>query len=181
MDDLSEWIWIVTFWWGFVHLWAGDLETAEKESLPAYEALKLIGEKSHFSSITHSLAAVAYARGDLDEAERFTRECEHACRANDVHSQILWRAIRAKVLARRGRFEEGEALAREAVALAERADFMLAHAEAAADLGEVLELAGKPEEAIRALESAASIYERKGVVIAATLARARIDEIASVD
>jgi predicted ATPase/DNA-binding SARP family transcriptional activator len=179
MDGLSEWIWIVTFWWGFVHLWAGELDTAEEESRPAYEALKSIGEKSHFSSIAHSLAAVAYAQGKLDEAEEFTRECENACRANDVHSQILWRAIRAKVLARRGQLDQAEGLAREAVALAERADFMLAHAEATADLGEVLELAGKPAEAIRALESAASIYERKGVVIAVTLTRARIDEIAS--
>jgi tetratricopeptide (TPR) repeat protein len=83
------------------------------------------------------------------------------------------------VLARRGQLDQAEGLAREAVALAERADFMLAHAEATADLGEVLELAGKPAEAIRALESAASIYERKGVVIAVTLTRARIDEIAS--
>ena len=62
-----------------------------------------------------------------------------------------------------------------AVALAERVDFILAHAEAAADLPEVLELAGKPSEAIRALESAASLYERKGVVMAATRTRARID------
>ena len=176
--DLVGWVWIVAFWWSFVHLWAGDLDTAEFESRPGYEALKAIGERSHFSSITHSLATVVYAQERYDEADQLTRECEEACRANDVHSQIMWRAIRAKVLARRGAFDEAERLANEAVELAETGDFLLAHADAVADRAEVLELAGKRAEAASAFERAVELYEQKGVVIAAARAHARIKYLA---
>ena len=72
--------------------------------------------------------------GPLRRDRRADRECELACRPNDVHSHILWRSIRAKVLARGGRFEEAEQLAREAVALAETSDFLPAHAGATEDL-----------------------------------------------
>jgi hypothetical protein len=53
-----------------------------------------------------------------EEAEQLTRQCEEACRANDVHSQILWRSIRAKIFARRQAFENAKRLARQAVAFA---------------------------------------------------------------
>jgi DNA-binding SARP family transcriptional activator len=174
MNDLHQWIWIVTFWWGFVHLWAGEPDVAEAETRPAYEALSKIGEKSHFSSVAHSLAAVAYAQGRYDEAETLTRECEEACRPNDIHSQIMWRAIRAKVLAQRGLYDEAERLGREALTLAERGDFLLAHAEAACDLGEVLELAARPAEAALAFGYAADLFDRKGVITAAADARGRM-------
>ena len=57
--------------------------------------------------------------------------------------QMLWRQARGKVLARRGELEEGERLAREAVALAEETDMLNAHADALLDLAEVLALAGQ--------------------------------------
>jgi len=178
MNERGEWIWIVTFWWSFVHLWQDDPDTAEQELRPAYDELAMIGEKSHFSSIAHALAAVAYAQGRYEEAERLARECEGACRANDVHSHILWRSILAKVLARRNDLAEAERLAREAVAFAETTDFLLAHADALADLADVLELAGRPDEAARAIEEAIVVYERKGNLLAANRARARQPELA---
>ncbi len=51
--------------------------------------------------------------------------------------------IRAKVFAHTGRIEQAKVLAREAIALAETGDFLLAHADTVADLGVVLELAGR--------------------------------------
>ncbi len=171
MAGLSQWIWIVAIWWGIVFLWQDDIERAEGELRPAYDALGSIGEKSHFSSITHYMSVVAFARGDLGEAERLTVECEYACRANDVHSQILFRSIRAKVFAHTDRVDEAKTLAREAVALAEMGDFLLAHADAVADLGEVLELAGERNAAVDALDEAATLYAEKGVTV--EVARAR--------
>ena len=119
------------------------------------------------------------ARGDLDEAERLTVECEHACRANDVHSQILFRSIRAKVFARTGRFHEAKSLAWEAVALAETGDFLLAHADAVADGEEVLELAGERDAALGALEEAVALYAEKGVIVEVARARASIARISA--
>ncbi len=179
MEALGEYIHIVHFWWGFVFLWKGDPAQAELELHGPYEALKKVSEKSHFSSLTHAYAAVAYALGRYEDAERLTRECEEASRANDVHSQILWRAIRAKVLARRGHFDEAERLARESVALAESSDFLIAHADAVADLAEVLELAGRIDEAARALEDAIKQYELKGNSLAAATCRDRLHALRS--
>jgi DNA-binding SARP family transcriptional activator/tetratricopeptide (TPR) repeat protein len=174
MDESGEWIWIVNFWWGYVFVWQNDPETAERELRPGYEALKKIGERSHFSSIAHELSHVVYALGRYDEAEALTRECEEATRPNDVHSQILWRAIRGKVFARRGEFEEAERLVREAIELAETSDLVPAHADALADLAEVLELAGRPDDAAEAVGSAIALYERKGNLLASGACRKRL-------
>jgi hypothetical protein len=92
-----------------------------------------------------------------------TRECEEACRPNDVHSGVLWRSTRAKVLAQLGSVDEGERLAREAVAIAASSDFHLAHADASMDLAEVLTLAGKTEAAAASGAEAARFYALKGV------------------
>ena len=56
---------------------------------------------------------------------------------------MLWRQARGKLLARRGELEEGERLAREAVALAEETDMLNVHGDALLDLAEVLALAGR--------------------------------------
>ncbi|HEX4746359.1 MAG TPA: BTAD domain-containing putative transcriptional regulator [Gaiellaceae bacterium] len=177
MREADEWIWIVSFWFSVIRIWHGDPEAAERELQPAYEALKKIGEKSHFSSMAHALAAAVYAQGRLDEAERLTYECEEACRANDIHSHILWRSIRAKVLASRGEGEEADRLARQAVEFAETSDFIPAHADALIDLAEVCELGGDTFEARSALEQALTLYEQKGNVVASDLCRARLGRL----
>jgi tetratricopeptide (TPR) repeat protein len=177
MDEIGEWIWVAAFWMGFVSVWLEDLASAENVLRPAYAALGEMGEKSHFSSIAHSLANVTYAQGDYDEAERMTHECETACRPNDVHSHILWRSIRAKVLARRQAFEEAERLGREAIELAEAGDFLLAQGDALADFAEVLELAGRSEEATAAYRRAIELHELKGNLLAARRTGIRLEAL----
>jgi predicted Zn-dependent protease len=46
-----------------------------------------------------------------------------------------------------------------------------------ADLGEVLVLAGKPDDAAAALEQAHERYERKGNIVSATRVQARLEEL----
>ena len=177
MDDGGQRIWIVSFWASFIFMWQGDPVRAESELRPGYDALKKIGEKSHFSSISHSLSNAVYMQGRDDEAEALTRECEEAAWSNDIHSFILWRTTRAKVLARRGEVAAAETLAREAVAFAAGSDFLVAHADSLGDLAEVLELAGRRHEAVHALRSAIELHERKGNVLAVGQARRRLDEL----
>jgi len=88
---------------------------------------------------------------------------------------MLWRQVRGKVLARRGEFEEAEGLGREAVALAEQTDMIDQHADVLMDLAEVLELASKASCA--ALEQALALYERKGNLVMAERARARLADL----
>jgi DNA-binding SARP family transcriptional activator/class 3 adenylate cyclase len=178
MDATGEWVWIATFWYAFVHLWRGSPAIVEAELREAYESLKEIGEKSHFSSIAHALANIVYAQGRYEEAEVLTQECAAACRANDVHSQVAWRSIQAKIFSRRQAFDEAERLAREAINFAAASDFLPARADALADLAEVLELAGRREEAEGALEDAIALYQEKGHLFAVDTARARLTGLA---
>ena len=85
-----------------------------------------------------------------------------SARATTSGTQMLWRQVRAKVLARRGEHAEAERLAREAVAICEETDMLDAQGDAYADLAEVLLLGGKADEAAAALEQALERYERKG-------------------
>jgi DNA-binding SARP family transcriptional activator/class 3 adenylate cyclase len=176
MNDVGDLIWIVSFWWSFVYSWRGDPIAAEHELRPSYEALKKLGEKSHLSSICHALSHAVYQQGRYDEAEQLTRECEEVSRPNDVHSQILWRSTRAKVIARSGEFDAAERLAREAVEFAAESDFHLAHADALMDLAEVLELRGERDAAAVVNQEAMRFYELKGNLAAIDRARALLAE-----
>jgi thioredoxin-like negative regulator of GroEL len=88
-----------------------------------------------------------------------------------VLSHIVWRSTRAKVLAHRRELKAAEELAVEAVTFAEGSDFLNAHADALMDLAEVLQLAGRPEDAGDVLARAQSLYERKENVVMAQRAR----------
>jgi DNA-binding SARP family transcriptional activator/class 3 adenylate cyclase len=177
MHQHGESIWIVSFWYAFVRSWQGDHCGAERELRPAYDALKRIGERSHFSSLAEALANAVFLQGRYDEAEQLTRECEESARPNDVHSQILWRSTRAKVLAHKGDFEAAEELARVSVAFAAESDFYPAHADALMDLAHVLELRGQPDAAARSVEEAIGFYDLKGNLAQGELARAVLTEL----
>lgn len=177
MEQLGEWIWVDTWHKAAIHLWEGRASVAEDEIRPAYEALKRLGERSHFSTMAHALAAAAYMQGRYDEAEQLTHECEAVSGPNDVYSGIIWRSTRAKVLARHGRQAEANALAAEAVSLAFAGDFYVGTAEALMDLSEVHELAGHAEAAADAIEQALEFHALKGNLLAARRARRRLAEL----
>jgi tetratricopeptide (TPR) repeat protein len=179
MADVGEWIWISAFWRSFVSVWLGEPSAAEQELWAAYESLKTTGAKSHFSSITHALANIAYAQGRYDDAERLTQECEVACRANDVISHTAWRSIRAKVRASRGEHAAAELLSREAVAFAMDSDFLTSQADALAGLADVLLLAGRHDEAATALDSSIEVHSLKGNALMADTLRERVAEVRS--
>jgi predicted ATPase len=159
--------------------WQGHPAATERELWPAYEALKRVGETTHFSTVAHSLANALYLQGRYEEAEQLTAECERASKPNDVHSQTMWRSTRAKILARKGVFDEAERLAHDAVAYAAAGDFLPGNADALADLAEVYELGRKPAESVLALEEAIRLYEKKGNQVAAAGCRVRIARLES--
>jgi chaperonin cofactor prefoldin len=92
---------------------------------------------------------------------------------------MIWRQVRAKVLARRGNLAEAERLAREAGTIGEETDMLNFQGDAYMDLGDVLVFVGKPDEAVAALEQAVERYERKGNVVSTQRARARLAEIST--
>jgi Flp pilus assembly protein TadD len=84
---------------------------------------------------------------------------------------VIWRGVQAKVLAHEGRCEEAEALAREAVALADPTDLLLHRGDAMLDLAEVLRTCERTEESDHAARTALELYELKGNLAAAARAR----------
>jgi DNA-binding SARP family transcriptional activator len=148
-----------------------DPVVAEQELRLSYEGFARLGEKRHFNSICAHLAIAVYAQGRYDEAEQLTRECEAAARPNDVHSHILWRSTRARVLARRGQFEPALRLAQEAVEYAAASDFHSAHGDALMALAEIQELEGDSDVAATTAADAARLYALKGNVVGADRAR----------
>ena len=79
-----------------------------------------MGERAFRSTMAASLGLVILEQGRDEEAEGFAELSAQLAASGDLLTQILWRRVRARMLARRGGVEEAEGLAREAVTLAER-------------------------------------------------------------
>lgn len=164
---------------GQLELLAGDPDAAERNFRQAYEGLERLGERGFLSTIAALLANAIYEQGRYEEAERYARISEEAGGSDDVASVVISRSILGRVLARRDRVEEGEALTRGAVELAEGTDDLVMCGDTYVDLAEILSLSNRAAEAAVALEQAVTLYERKGNVVSAERARERLAALAA--
>jgi ATP/maltotriose-dependent transcriptional regulator MalT len=176
-DSVEEWLWLVPVHFAWFAAARAQPAAAEQALRPDYERLERLGEKSHFSSITTVMAQAVYAQGRYAEAEALVDEAAAAARPNDVHSRIVMSSTKAKVLAQRGDFASAERLAREAVDFARTTDFLHSQAEALVDLGEVLRLSGRADEAAAVVAEAIAVYERNGNRVAADQARTALADV----
>jgi tetratricopeptide (TPR) repeat protein len=161
-----------------VELLAGDPAAAVELGEEGCRLLDELGDKSLQSTAAGKLAQALYALDRLEEADAWAGRAAELGASDDAITQMLWRQVRAKVLARRGEHADAERLAREAVAIGEDTDMLVAQGDAYADLAEVLSLAGRPQEAAEALEQAFARYERKGNLVMAGRTRERLQELA---
>src|SRR6202011_69997 len=104
-----------------------------------------------------------YAQGHFAEAEEICERAEAgtAHDPSDIDAQYRWRAVRAKVLARRGDFDAAETLARGAVTLVAGTNWLNSRAGVQMDLAEILQQAGRRDDARAAVEEALRLYEAK--------------------
>ena len=156
---------------GYIELLAGDPAAAERDMLAAREGFRDIGEGWFLSTVAVDLPRAVYEQERYDDAFALLGAIDETPAPTDREWLIKRTGVPAKLLARRGRPEEAEALAREGVAVAADSEFVVLHADVLLDLAEVLELAGDPEGARAATNKAVGIYERKGNVAAARRAR----------
>jgi tetratricopeptide (TPR) repeat protein len=155
----------------WVELFAGDPAASERVLRRAFDTLTELGEVSFLSTAAGMLGEATYAQGRYDEAERFTRFSEDSAGAEDIYSQVLWRAVRAKCAARQGNTTEALGLARECVGLVETTDSPDLRWRALMSQAEVLRLADRTADADAVLHQATQIAERKGNLVAARLSR----------
>jgi class 3 adenylate cyclase/tetratricopeptide (TPR) repeat protein len=162
----------------FVAMLTGDAAAAETQLRRDYGSLERIGEKGYLATTAAFLAQAIAAQGRHDEAEHYIRVSREAGAGEDFLAQVIWQGVLARILAARGQLAEAEELARAAVALAERTDFLNQHADALLDLAEVLAAAGRASEAQSVVGQALGLYERKGNLLAAESARRRLERLA---
>jgi tetratricopeptide (TPR) repeat protein len=158
---------------------AGDLAAAEAELRRDYEALTAMGERFLLPTVATRLAAVLAEVGRWEEAESLVAAAEELVAPDDVDALSSSRSVRARVLAHAGHEEEAAASARAAVALLRPTEGVLNLADALADAGSVLRIAGMYEEATKNLIEAAELYEAKGYLRAAARARAMLEGVAA--
>jgi predicted ATPase/class 3 adenylate cyclase len=160
-----------------VELLAGTPAAAEKSARAAYRALEEMGERAFRSTMAATLGLVILEQGRDEEAEALAEVSARLGATGDLMTQIRWRRVRARVLARRAESEAAEALAREALAIAEATDFVNERADALIDLSHVLEESRRCEEAVAAASAAVHLYELKGNVVAAAATRLYLGKI----
>ena len=159
---------------GIVEMLAGDPVAAEKRLLEGYLVLEEMGDKAFRSTTAAYLAQAVYAQGRDEEACRYTEVSEKLAARDDLLTQVVWRGARAAFLARQGRIDEAEALAREAVTMCDSTDFVSTRADALKELAEILQQSGRVKEAKSAAADALALYEEKGNSVAAGKIRAHL-------
>ena len=163
---------------GQIELIAGDPAAAERHIRDGYEALRVMGELGYRSSVTGLLAEAVYAQGRIGEAERLTEEARAIAAPDDTDAQARWRATKAKLLARRGRFSVARQLAGEAEALVSPTAWAVLQAEMLVAKAEVSRLAGRPQEAQASLRKALQLYEDRRAAPLAERTRAALASLA---
>ena len=157
----------------WVELWAGDPAAAVELGTAGLRVYEELGTFLH-AGVTGFLAQALYADDRLDEADAMARHTADLGQSYHTGKEMLWRQVRAKVLARRGGYAEAERMAREAVALGDTTDIVNMQGDAYADLGDVLLLSGNAGEAAAAFGKALELYKRKGNLVMARRTRERL-------
>ena len=160
-----------------VELFAGDPAAAAELGAEGCRLLDELGDQGFLSTAAATLAEALYELDRLEEADAWAGRASELGASDDAFTQMPWRQVRAKVLARRGEHAEAERLVGEAIAIGQTTEFLNGQGDAYAALAEVLLLAGKPDEAAAALQQALERYERKENRVSAQRAQARLSEL----
>src|SRR5207249_2734816 len=89
-----------------VELLAGNPALAEKRLWAGYRALDEMGEKAFLSTTAAFLARAIFEQGRTDEALRLTELSEELAERGDLATHVMWRGVRARILAAGGRVDE---------------------------------------------------------------------------
>ena len=139
--------------------------------------LEQAGDKSWLSTAVGMLAQALYELGRLDEADASAARAAELGASDDAITQMLWRQVQAKVLARRDEPDEAERLACEAIAIGAETDMPSSLGDAYSDLAEVLTLAHRATDARAALQQALALYERKGDLVMVERTQTKLREL----
>jgi DNA-binding SARP family transcriptional activator/predicted ATPase len=156
-----------------IEMMADDPDAAVALLRAAVAALEQTGDRAWLATLGAALGDALYAQSRFEEARVAAQQASESAPPYDYVAGTLWRRVLGKALARAGRAAEGERLAQEAVALADRGDELSAQAKALLDLAEVMRVTDpRSEAAADAGQRALSLLEAKENVVEAKRARA---------
>lgn len=153
-----------------IELLAGQEAAAEEELRTALRLATEMGERTCRAQTAARLSRLL-AEAHSPDAETFSSMSIDAAPADDVPSQALVRAARAKALLSHEDHHDARRLAREAVGLVPRGMPIL-RGELLVNLAEILVQTGELDEAVTAVGEAVDLYGAKGDIESAARARA---------
>ena len=156
---------------------AGDHAAAAIHLREFCDTLETQHHLSRLSTYAPRLGRSLCVLGRYDEAEPLAEQGRALGDEPDMMTQALWREVQALVHAYRGRHSQAEPLARAAVAIIARTDWLNYQGDALCDLAEVLAAAGRNKEAADALEQALERYERKKNLAMVAQVRPRLEKL----
>src|SRR5215210_3306433 len=159
---------------GAMEMLAGDAEAAERELRDAILVASDMRASRYVALYRTRLAHVLISEGRDEDA---LAELEQA--RDLAQERASWKTARARVLAHRGKTEEGVALAREAAASTAGSGDITAHADTLVDAAAVLHAHGDLVGAADALAEAVALHEEKGNVLPAERCRELLATLAA--
>jgi tetratricopeptide (TPR) repeat protein len=155
-----------------IKMLAGEPEAAVEILTESYEQVERMGG---FPLESAWLAQSLYAVGRFEEAERRAQAAVDA--VDDALGRSAGLGALARVRAQQGRFDEAESMAREAASYLARTDYSTDRTWVTLDLAEVLRLAGRPKEAIDAMNEALGLFEQREDAVSAARVRQLIEAL----
>ncbi|MEY2433000.1 MAG: hypothetical protein QOC92_2725, partial [Acidimicrobiaceae bacterium] len=155
---------------GILELVADDPAAAEPHLRRAYNGFRRMGLDADTAETAALLARACLSLDRDADADELCTESERLA-GHALKASIVWRTVRAQLLARGGAHEEARRVAEDAVAVAERTDLLVDHGDACLALATVLDIAGDSAGARAAAEQAVGLYELKGAAALAEKAR----------
>jgi tetratricopeptide (TPR) repeat protein len=157
---------------------AGENEEAAEEMGRFCDHLETLGRNAELSTFAPQLARYLCALGRYEEAASLAKKGQDLGDPNDNVTQVTWRQAQALVDAHRGRYVDAEQVAREAVEFDRAGDSTWELGTSYSILAEVLEAAGRREDAVSAWQDALDCYDRKQVIPVARRLRKRLSAMA---
>lgn len=167
-------------WMSEIEFLAANPKAAEEALRESYAICDGMGDTAGLCSTAAWLAhaLVRQEREPLDEALRLTEISESTAVAGDVHAQVSWRTARALITVG-DEPEIADRLVREATRIADDTDYATLRAHAHESLAQVLQRAGRFDDARDAARTAQRLYISKGYAVQAAGTAALCDTIQS--
>jgi class 3 adenylate cyclase/tetratricopeptide (TPR) repeat protein len=146
---------------GPLEMAAGRFPEALEAFRMGYEAQRALGDRGYSATVAGGFAHALIEVGEDDEAERYAHIALEGSAEDDIEPKMSGGGALAVVLARKGRLDQAQAVADEAVAVARRTDYVMSLAETLIDQARVLAAAGRRDEATAAIDEAIGLLERK--------------------